>query len=108
MDTSDCPVAIQPSVFHNHGADELKRFLAGTRQRGELTLVAIVIGNLTDDAPLHPLASHDASVDVGGTLLTSVAGRRLPAGTRPSIASDLHPADRDLAIRLLTRPADAP
>jgi hypothetical protein len=30
IDTSDCPVAVRPSVFHNDGADGLNRFLAGT------------------------------------------------------------------------------
>jgi hypothetical protein len=104
MDTSDCPVAIEPSIFHNHGAAELKRFLAGARGRGETALIVAVIG---DDSPRHPLSSYDASVHLGA-LTTSVAGRRLPAGARPAIAADLDPAERDLAIRLLTRPADAP
>jgi hypothetical protein len=107
MDSSDCPVAVEPSIFHNHGADELKRFLAGARQRGETALVVVVIGDVADDSPRHPLASHDASANLG-TLSTGVAGRRLPAGTRPAIAPDLDPADRDLALRLLTRPTDAP
>jgi hypothetical protein len=107
MDTSDCPVAMEPSIFHSSGADELKRFLTGARRRGETALVVAVIGDVTDDSARHPLSDVDASVHLGN-LYTSVAGRRLPSGTRPSIAADLDPADRDLAIQLLTRQADAP
>jgi hypothetical protein len=107
MDTSDCPVALEPNVFDNHGAAEFKRFLAGTARRGELALVVATAGDVDDDRPRHPLSSYDTSVNLG-SLYTSVAGRRLPAGSRPVIAGDLDPADRDLALRLLTRPADAP
>jgi hypothetical protein len=107
MDTSDCPVALEPNVFHNNGAAELKRFLAGTARRGEPALVVAIVGDVEDDRPRHPLSSYDTSVDLG-SLYMSVAGRQLPAGTRPVIAADLDPADRDLALRLLTRPADAP
>jgi hypothetical protein len=107
METSDCVVAVEPSIFHSHGADELERFLAGARRRGELALVVAVIGDVTDDSPRSVMYRFDASVHLSKTF-TSVSGRRLPAGTRPEIAPDLDPADRDLAIRLLTRPADAP
>ncbi len=107
METSDCAVAVEPSIFHNPGPAELDRFLAGARRRGELALVVTVIGDVTDDSPRHPLARFDASVHLSKTF-TSVSGRRLPAGARPEIAPNLDPADRDLAIRLLTRPAAAP
>jgi hypothetical protein len=107
MDTSDCPVALEPSVFHNHGAPELDRFLAGTARRGELAMVVAMVGNLDDDRPRHPLASYDTSVNLG-SLYTSVSGRKLPAGVRPVLAPDADGADRDLGLRLLTRPADAP
>jgi hypothetical protein len=107
MDTSDCPVALEPSIFHSHGADELDRFLAGARRRGETALVVAMIGDAAGDDVRHPLSRYDALVHLSKTF-TSIAGRRLPTGTRPAIAPDLDPADRDLAIRLLTRPADAP
>lgn len=106
METSDCAAAIEPSSFHNHG-DELDRFLAGARRRGELALVVTVIGDVTDDGPRYPLSRVDASVQVS-KMFTSIGGRRLPVGTRPEIVSGLRPADRDLAIRLRTRPVDAP
>ncbi|MEV4691354.1 hypothetical protein AB0K27_09560 [Micromonospora echinospora] len=107
METSDCAVAIEPGFYHSEGADERDRFLAGARQREELALAVAVMGNVNDDSPRSVLSRFDASVNLG-VRFTSVSGRRLPAGTRPEIAPDLSSADRDLAIRLLTRPADAP
>jgi hypothetical protein len=81
MESSDCAVAIEPGHFHNHGADERQRFLAGARHRGEVALVVNIIGHGTDDNPGSVLSSYDASVTVGD-INTNVGGRRLPAGTR--------------------------
>jgi hypothetical protein len=66
-----------------------------------------VIGNVANDRTRNVFSGSDSSVNLSKTF-TSVSGRRLPAGTRPTIVPDLDPADRDLAIRLLTRPKDAP
>jgi len=107
METSDCAVALEPSIFHGRGADELDRFLDGTGRRGELALVVAVIGDADDDRARGLLSRFDSSVYMGKTF-TTVNGRRLPAGTRPEIAPDLSPADRDLAMRLLNRPTGAP
>lgn len=107
METSDCAVALEPGFFHSYGADERDRFLAGARQRNEVALVVAVIGDAGDDSPRSPLSSFDSSVHLSKTF-TSVNGRSLPAGSRPEIAPDLGAADRDLALRLLNRPADAP
>ncbi|MFI6705406.1 hypothetical protein ACIBF7_03175 [Nonomuraea sp. NPDC050478] len=107
METSDCVVALEPGFFHNRGADERDRFLAGARRRNELALVVAVIGDVDDDSTRSVLSHFDSSVYLSSTL-TSINGRRLPVGTRPEIAPDLISADRDLAIRLLTRPPDAP
>lgn len=107
METSDCVVALEPGFFHNRGADERNRFFAGARRRNELALVVAVIGDVDDDSTRSVLSQFDSSVYLN-TTLTSVNGRRLPVGTRPEIAPDLSSADRDLAIRLLTRPPDAP
>jgi hypothetical protein len=107
METSDCVVALGPSIFHGRGADELDRFLAGARMRDELALVVAMIGDVDDDGPRSVLSRFDSSVHLSKTF-TGVNGRRLPAGTRPEIGPDLGSADRDLAIRLLTRPVDAP
>jgi uncharacterized membrane protein len=107
METSDCAVAIEPGYFSGSGDTERDRFLAGTARRDELALVIAVIGDVDDDSPRSVLSHFDASARLGD-LYSNVNGRRLPAGTRPAIAPDLNAADRDLAIRLLNRPQDAP
>jgi hypothetical protein len=107
MDSSDCPIALEPSFFHNSGGAELDRFLAGARRRGETALGVVVIGRVNDDRPRNPLSQYDASVHLSKTF-TSVNGRRLPVGSQPQIAPDLDVVDRDLALRLLARPAEAP
>jgi hypothetical protein len=106
METSDCAVAVQPSIFHGRGADELERFLAGARRRHEVALVVAVIGDASDERARGVLSSFDSSIHVNTS--TTVSGRRLPAGTRPELAPGLSSADRDLALRLRTRTVDAP
>jgi hypothetical protein len=107
METSDCAVALEPGFFHGQGATERGRFLAGAKSRGELALVVAVIGDVDDDSPRSVLSSSDWSVRLS-TWLT-ISGRRLLAGgNRPALAPGLGPADRDLAMRLLNRHADAP
>jgi hypothetical protein len=107
MESSDCAAAINPGIFHNRGADELNRFLAGAKARNEIALIVATMGDIYDDAPRSPLASADDSILLPG-LEGSISGIRLPAGARASLASDLSRADRDLGLRLLNRPADGP
>jgi hypothetical protein len=107
MESSDCPAALEPSIFHGHGSDELKRFLDGADRRGEIALVISMIGDAEDTDPRRVTATYDASIDLPLNYNT-VAGRRLPSGTKPRLAEDLGSADRDLALRLTNRPADAP
>lgn len=106
MESSDCPVAIQPCIFSGHGADERQRFLQGTAGRGETALVVSMIGDVEQDGIRSVLSRYDASVDVGDG--TSVTGRRLPTGPQLELAQDLGKADRDLALRLRNRPRTAP
>ncbi|MBB4794311.1 hypothetical protein [Streptomyces nodosus] len=89
------------------GREEFQRFLGGARQRGEVALIFAVIGHAEGDRPRNVFSSVDASVHLGDQS-TSAGGRRLPKGMRPAIAPGLEGADRDLAIRLLTRPEGAP
>jgi len=107
METSDCAAALDPSMVHGRGADELQRFLAGASGRQEPALVIATIGDAEDDFPRSVLSRYDASVHLPG-LRCSISGRRLPAGSRPALAPELSPADRDLGLRLLNRPPDAP
>jgi hypothetical protein len=106
-ETSGCAAVLEPSIFYGRGADELERFFAGARQRGELALAVTGIGDADNDLMRSPLSDYDCSIGMGKTF-TMVNGRRLPVGTRLQIATKLSSADRDLALRLLNRPADAP
>lgn len=99
MESSDCPAAVQPGAFFGGGHEEYERFCSGAQRRGEVALVLAVVGNAVD--------SGTQSVFVGD-VYTSVSGRPLPTGSWPEIAEGLEGADRDLAIRLLTRPKTAP
>ncbi|GGZ40329.1 hypothetical protein [Streptomyces poonensis] len=107
MESSDCPAAVEPGFFSGQGHEEFQRFLGGAQQRGEVALVFAVVGHADGDRPRNPLSSVDASVRLGDQS-TSAGGRRLPKGMRPEIPPGLEGADRDLAIRLLTRPEGAP
>src|SRR5918996_2044691 len=40
----DCVAALQPNIFHGHGADELNRYLSGATTRGETALLISMIG----------------------------------------------------------------
>jgi hypothetical protein len=107
METSDCAAALEPNIFHDRGAKELQRFLAGANARNETALIIATIGEVGDASPRWPLATADASLSLP-ELRGSISGTRLPGGARPSLAPGLSPADRDLGLRLLNRPADAP
>ena len=104
MDTSECAAAINPSIFSQHGATELGRFLAGTAQRDETAILVSAIG-----------ADETSSIfGTGATLMLSDAtgwihGQRLGAGAKVYLAPDLEGADRDLGMRIASsRPGDAP
>jgi hypothetical protein len=107
METSDCSAALEPGFFHNRGAAERARFIAGARARGEVALVVAIVGDADDDRPRSVMSRSDASIHVSSNF-TSIEGLRLPVGTRPAMARDLSPVDRDLALRLLNRPAGSP
>lgn len=107
QDTSNCAAAINPSQFHNNGADELARFLAGAAARDETALIIATLGNTAADTPRSPLNTFDASITFPG-FAGSIAGKLLPTHTPVTLAPDLDPADRDLGLRLRNRPADAP
>ncbi|MGW1617685.1 hypothetical protein [Streptomyces sp. NPDC002172] len=107
MDTSTCAAAINPSHFYNRGADEFDRFLAGADSRGEPALIIATMGKADDDGHRSIFGSYTASVHFRN-FAGSIGGKRLPAGADISLAPDLDAADRDLGLRLLNRPADAP
>ncbi|MEU8295621.1 hypothetical protein [Streptomyces pseudogriseolus] len=61
MESSDCPAALSPGHTHGRGDEEMRRLLAGARQRGELALVLAVIGRAEEDRTRHSLFSADAT-----------------------------------------------
>ena len=108
MESSDCAAALDPSIYHGRGIDELERFLAGARARRELAVLITTMGNVNDRSPRRLGATADASISLPGAE-TYISGARLPAGATISVAEGLDAADRDLAFRLRNgREADAP
>lgn len=108
MESSDCAAALDPSIYHDRGADELERFLAGARERDELALLITTMGNVNDDRPRPLGATADATISLPG-VETYISGARLPASATISLADGLDAADRDLGLRLRNgRGPDAP
>ncbi|MFE4517551.1 hypothetical protein ACFRMQ_25530 [Kitasatospora sp. NPDC056783] len=103
-DTSDCAAILSPDrgPVTEHGA--YTRYAAGVRQRGETALVIALAGagpntrNVFhgDVAPSINLPENNGAIGV----------QRLPSGVRPRPADNLDDAERDLALRLLDRPAE--
>ena len=115
METSVCAAALEPSVFHGQGADELHRFLEGVRSRGESAMAIITIGDAADDSPRSVMQPYNNSFHLptrGNTIparRSVIAGRRLPQGTRPELVPGLGPVEKDLGLRLRNhRPVEAP
>lgn len=108
-DTSTCAAAINPSHFSGRGAGEFDRFLSGADSRGEPALIIATMGTADDDDDREwsvfgrPGGRVDFRHFAGG-----IVGERLLAGAEVSLAAGLDAADRDLGLRLLNRPADAP
>ncbi len=101
-------ITLDPNVYHGHGADELKRFLAGAQARGELALLITTMGNVNDHSPRPLTATADATVSLPG-LETYISGAQVPAGATISLADGIDATDRDLALRLRNeRASDGP
>lgn len=100
-DSSECVVAIEPGTFHNHGADEFKRFLRGAERRGEPALVVTTLQDTTKRiVPVFNLfSSHEASGHLSAWN-SSINGTVLGKGVRVQPVVGLRGADKDLALRL--------
>jgi hypothetical protein len=107
MESSDCAVALDASVFHNRGGAELERFLDGARARGEVALLLNMVGDV-EEAPSRSLFGQDGESIILPGDDGMIGCRRLPAGAKPTLAENLADADRDVALRLLTRPRESP
>ncbi|CAM5343965.1 hypothetical protein [Streptomyces griseomycini] len=109
MDTSTCAAAINPSHFSSRGADEFDRFLSGAASRGEPALIIATMGTADedDDRVRSVFGRPGGRVDFRN-FTGAIVGERLLAGAEVSLVPGLDAADRDLGLRLLNRPADAP
>jgi hypothetical protein len=109
MDTSTCAAAINPSHFSGHGADEFDRFLSGAASRGEPALIIATMGTADDDNDRVRSVFGRPGGRVDFRHFTgAIVGERLLAGAEVFLCPGLDAADRDLGLRLLNRPADAP
>ena len=102
MESSDCAAAVEPGIYHNRGAGERDRYIAGAARRGETAVLISTIGDAGSTCR-NPLSLYDASVSLS-LESGSVCGRRLLSGATVSLADSLNRADRDLALRLKNRP----
>lgn len=102
-DTADCVVALQPSQFAGHGADEFARFREGAKSRGEIALVISPIGDPeAESSNVHSIfGPRGGSVSIGQTY-TSINGRLLGKEAKVRLVVGLGDADGDLARRLLS------
>lgn len=105
-DSSQCVAAVEPNRFAGHGAQEWGRFLDGALGRGEIALVVSMLR--PTPGPYRAMYGPRAAVSLTGADWTSVGGPEVPLATNPELAPDLSRADRDLALRLRTRPSGLP
>ncbi len=103
QETSDCAAALNPTVFSNHGADELKRFIAGARSRDEVAIAVCEIGQDAEDDWRNRRGPR--GVDKSFLLLPGMADGGLTAADMPDgvtahLAPNLSHADADLGKRL--------
>ena len=106
-DSSQAVAAFEPSRFHDNGAQEWDRFLAGAVSRGEIALAVSTLRSAGQ--PRSALARTGASVMMPGADASSIGGEQISLATPPSLVPGLAGADRDLALRISnSRPTDLP
>ncbi|MDX2709038.1 hypothetical protein PV350_40260 [Streptomyces sp. PA03-6a] len=108
MDTSTCAAAIDPSIFHGSGGEEFERFLAGARARSEPALIVATLGAAAQDTVWNAFSGVGSDSLKFPGFSGGIAGKRLLDGANAQLAQGLDPADKDLGLRLLNRPPDAP
>jgi hypothetical protein len=105
-DSSEAVAAIDPSLFHDRGAHEWRRFVAGAASRNEVAVAVSFVGS-PGEREYTSIFGSGASVFLPGAPMSSVGGERLVLASRPEPAPGLGRADRDLALRLTgTRPPE--
>lgn len=107
MESGDCLAAIEPSIFHQHGGDELKRFLTGAASRGETAVLVATVGNANDDRTRGVFGEEGTTLLLGDAP-EYIYGVRAPERTAISLAAGVGGLERDLGLRLQRRSPDAP
>ncbi|MCX2928143.1 hypothetical protein [Streptomyces sp. NEAU-W12] len=104
QETGDCAAILSPFLGPATGLEPYKRYVAGTRQRGETALVVACTGAGT--------RSHNVFT---GTVAPgihlphyygSISANPLPVGVSPELADGLDHAEHDLGTQLLNCPPD--
>lgn len=104
-ETAACAAAIDPSQFHNKGADEFERFLAGADRRDDW---AIVVARMVQEKrTTRSVFGNTTSVALIGHH-GSVGGKQLGAGVEVRPSDGLIGADKDLAVRFSNTHRDGP
>lgn len=106
-DSSEAVAALEPSRFHDRGAQEWQRFREGTRSRGEVALAVSTLRPASDPRPVALGRVGDA-VSLPGADGSSVGGEQIALRSRPEAVATLNGADRDLALRLKERSTELP
>lgn len=102
FDTADCVAALQPSIYHNQGADEFDRFREGAASRGELAIVISPIGSAEGTEYARSLfSSHDDSLSLG-RVESNISSRPLGIGAKVRAAAGLDDIGHLLALRMLS------
>ncbi|MBB5774048.1 hypothetical protein [Nonomuraea jabiensis] len=105
METNACAAALEPSLVHG-SKEELDRFLRGARNRSEIALAIVTLGNADKDDPRSVMRPNTTFFLPG--LDNMIVARPLPSGSRPTLAPGLASTEKDLGLRLCNRPDDAP
>src|SRR5690606_22201053 len=104
QETGDCAAILSLFLGPATGLEPYKRYVAGTRKRGETALVVACTG-----AGKRSHNVFTGTVAPGIHLphyYGSISANPLPAGVSPELADDLDHAEHDLGTQLLNRPPD--
>jgi hypothetical protein len=110
-DASESVAAVEPSFHFGEGADEWRRFIAGTSRRGELALAVSMIGSATPPTYIAALGPPGETVTMPseyGHVVTGVFGQRITLASPPAPPRDLGSADLEVARQIANIRRDLP
>ena len=108
-DSSRSIAAIEYGRYSGQGAEDWRRFVAGTSERGELAVFVTTVGELEPEPFTTSIFSGGASAWMPHVDSFWIEGNEISLSEPPRLADELDPADRDLALRIANaRPAGLP